>query len=201
MLVPTRTVAEDKETPMPTPMPLTMMTMVCLAATVLCVSDGGGQPPRANPNDSLGRALEAASSRRPAGPAEAAAVLDDFHDAAAKADFDRYFGHFAASGVFLGTDPGERWTVEQFKAYARPYFREGRGWTYRPRAGKRNFTAADGCIWFDEAVDNDRYGECRGTGVLVREEGGWKIAQYSLSVPVPNELLPKVVEMIRAGAK
>ena len=33
------------------------------------------------------------------------AVLTDFHDAAAKADFDRYFGHFTDDGIFYGTDP------------------------------------------------------------------------------------------------
>ncbi|MDG1707972.1 MAG: hypothetical protein P8H03_04380, partial [Emcibacteraceae bacterium] len=32
------------------------------------------------------------------------AVLDDFHDAAAKADKDRYLGHFTEDGAFLGTD-------------------------------------------------------------------------------------------------
>lgn len=186
-----------------TTLSLTITTACMAVAAVLAAGRAGweGQPPRVNPGDTLGRALEGAGASRPVpGPAEAAAVLDDFHDAASKADFDRYFGHFAAGGVFLGTDPGERWTVEQFRAYARPYFKEGRGWTYRPRAGKRHFTVGERCIWFDEAVDNDRYGECRGTGVLVREGGAWKIAQYSLSVPVPNDLLPKVAEMIRTAA-
>jgi len=35
------------------------------------------------------------------------AVLDDWHRAAA-ADEARYFGHFAANGVFMGTDAKER---------------------------------------------------------------------------------------------
>lgn len=42
------------------------------------------------------------------------AVLDDFHDAAAKADGDRYFKHFAPRAIFLGTDATERWSVDEF---------------------------------------------------------------------------------------
>ena len=67
-----------------------------------------------------------------AGPQEdaASALLDRFHSAAAKADFDAYFATFTPDGVFLGTDATERWTVAQFKAYAKPHFDKGRGWTY-----------------------------------------------------------------------
>ncbi|MEM9802988.1 MAG: hypothetical protein AAGA20_21875, partial [Planctomycetota bacterium] len=35
---------------------------------------------------------------------EAARVLDDWHEAAAVGDRDRYIGHFAPDAVFLGTD-------------------------------------------------------------------------------------------------
>lgn len=130
-------------------------------------------------------------------------VLDDLHDAASKADETRYFNLFSADAVFLGTDASERWTVDQFRAYAHPYFSEGKGWTYLPRPGKRFITfgtgSATGSAWFDEVLDNAKYGECRGSGVLVKDSSGaWKIAQYNLTVPVPNALLPKVVEMIRA---
>ena len=41
-------------------------------------------------------------------------------------------------------------------------------------------------------------GECRGSGVLVRGERGWRIAQYVLSLPVPNELALDLVQRIRA---
>lgn len=125
-------------------------------------------------------------------------VLDDFHDAAAKADEARYFGHFAKDGVFLGTDATERWTTEEFHAWAKPYFAKGTAWTYTPT--KRNLTVSDdgATAWFDEDLQNAKMGHCRGSGVLVREGGAWKVSQYNLSVPVPNELMGKVVEMIRA---
>src|SRR5438552_14617846 len=69
--------------------------------------------------------------------------LDDFHDAAAKADEPRYFAHFAKDGVFLGTDATERWDVTAFRAYAHPHFAKGKAWTMR--ASRRAIAfAADG---------------------------------------------------------
>ena len=65
--------------------------------------------------------------------ADVDSVLDDFHHAAAAADEERYFAHFAPEGVFLGTDASERWTVEQFRRYAQPHFDKGDGWHYKSR--------------------------------------------------------------------
>lgn len=130
-------------------------------------------------------------------PAAVHAVLDDFHDAASAADFGRYFGHFAREGVFLGTDATERWTVAEFQAYARPFFERGRGWTYRPRDRSVVFSADGRTAFFDELLDNEGLGETRGSGALVRQGGAWKIAQYNLSIPVPNALADSVVGIIR----
>lgn len=122
-----------------------------------------------------------------------ATALDDFHDAASKADEIRYFAHFAKEGVFLGTDGSERWTVAQFRAYAAPYFQKGTGWTYAAVA--RNIEVAGDAAWFDETLTNAKYGLCRGTGVLVRRDGRWLIAQYNLSKPVPNALMQTLVDL------
>lgn len=130
-------------------------------------------------------------------PGDIAKVLDNLHAAAAAADGPRYFALFSERGVFLGTDASERWTVDAFKAYAEPYFAQGRGWTYLPRPNGRNIEVNGDTAWFDEVLDNAKYGECRGTGVLVRENGHWLIAQYNLTVPIPNELMGDVVEMIQ----
>jgi hypothetical protein len=42
---------------------------------------------------------------------------------------------FAPDGIFIGTDATERWTVAEFKAYAKPHFDKGRGWTYTWSSG------------------------------------------------------------------
>lgn len=123
-------------------------------------------------------------------------VLDDFHQAASQADGTRYFGHFSEHGVFLGTDIKERWNVEAFKEYAMPYFSQGRGWTYRPQT-RHVYLSSDGkTAWFDEILHNDKFGLTRGSGVLQREEGTWKISQYHLTLPVPNELIQELVKMM-----
>jgi hypothetical protein len=145
-------------------------------------------------------ACAGAASAPAAGPGDAAEVgrvLDDFHAAAAAADFDRYFGHVARESVFLGTDATERWTRAEFMAYARPHFRPGGGWTYRPRDRVVTFTPDGRTAFFDELLDNAGLGETRGSGVLVREDGRWKVAQYNLSIPIPNELADTVVGLIR----
>lgn len=148
---------------------LLLLTLLVLASTA-----------RAQPNDE----------------AAVAAVLDDFHQAASEADGARYFGHFAENAVFLGTDITERWTLEQFKAYALPYFDKGQGWTYTPQSRHLYFSGAT--AWFDEILHNEGFGACRGSGVLVKVDGQWKVAQYHLTVPIPNALLRRVVEMIEA---
>jgi len=127
-------------------------------------------------------------------------VLDALHQAASDADFDRYFGLYARDFIFLGTDATERWDRAQFMDYARGPFSEGRGWTYTPLE-RHVYIAPDGqTAWFDERLDNENLGETRGTGALVKEDGEWKIAQYNLTIPVPNDLAREFVARIRAAA-
>jgi len=128
------------------------------------------------------------------------AVLDDFHDAASKADEERYFSLFAPEGVFMGTDPDERWTVDQFRKWARPYFEDKRGWTFVPKKRFVFLSKGNDVAWFDEKLDNSSYGECRGTGVLRTVAGAWKVAHYNLTIPVPNQLAKDLVRKIRGEA-
>jgi ketosteroid isomerase-like protein len=130
-------------------------------------------------------------------PAEA---LDAFHAAAAAADGDAYFEVLTEDVIVIGTDPGERWDRAAFRAFCEPYFSRGIGWTYV--AVERNVSLApDGThAWFDESLDNASYGRCRGTGVLRRTPGGWRIAQYCYTIPIPNDLARDTVARIRRGA-
>ena len=142
-----------------------------------------------------------AASESDAKQAESAIAhqLDGFHKAAANADFDTYFDFFSKNGIFIGTDAQERWTVDTFKAFVRPYFSQGKGWTYVPR--DRHIVIHGDVAWFDELLDSPAYGECRGTGVLVKEGGRWKIAQYNLHFPVPNALAKQITQMIKSHAQ
>lgn len=123
-------------------------------------------------------------------------VLDNFHQAAANANFELYFSLLAENSVFLGTDATERWNKKHFAQYVKPYFSQGKGWSYVSL--KRNLTAIENMplYIFDELLQNEYYGECRGSGVITLENGEWKILQYNLSVTVPNDISQQVVSLI-----
>jgi hypothetical protein len=133
-----------------------------------------------------------------AAQAEIALLLDGFHRAAARADGEAYFGTFAPGGVFIGTDAGERWDLTAFRAYAAPYFSQGKGWTYLPRSRSVVLGPDGRTAWFDELLDSQNYGTSRGTGVLVRRPEGWRVAQYALSFPIPNEIAKELTARIKA---
>ncbi len=126
------------------------------------------------------------------------AVLDAFHAAAAAADEGGYVATLAPRAVFLGTAPGERWVGSGFRDFVRSYFSRGKGWSYVPSARSIEVAADGRTAWFDETVENPYYGTCRGSGVLQRYGEDWKIEQYNLTIPIPDEIAPDVVSKVRA---
>lgn len=150
------------------------------------------QPARASASGASAPAPETAA---------VAAALDAFHAAAARADEEAYFALLASNAVFLGTDASERWDKAAFRAFAHPYFAAGKGWAFVPRDRHVDFSADGRVAWFDELLDSASYGECRGTGVLERGEGGWRIPQYHLTIPMPNDLAKELVARIREAGK
>ena len=137
-----------------------------------------------------------ASAQPPA--QKVAAVLDDWHQAASVADEARYFGYFAPNGVYMGTDATERWTLAEFRTYAKPRFQAKKTWTFKARDRHIEFSADGKTAWFDEMLNTSDLGVCRGSGVLVLLGGAWKIAQYNLSVPIPNAMVNGIVKQIGA---
>lgn len=124
-------------------------------------------------------------------------VLDDWHNAAADADFERYFDYFASdSAIFMGTDATERWTVAEFKPWSKPYFERGDAWDFTP-VERHVYISDNGKIaWFDEKLDTPNLGPARGTGVLVHQDTTWKISHYNLSIPIPNVIADTVVQQV-----
>jgi len=171
--------------------------LVALLAASCEVTIRRNEPPTYEPRPpfSARRVAEAA----PTDPERTAIeeFLDDWHAAAGRADARAYFGALDPGAVFLGTDPSERWDKRAFEAYAEPYFSAGRGWTYRP-VERHVWIVADGTLaWFDERLWNEKYGDCRGTGVVRKQDGDWYLVHYSLTLLVPNEAAEAVVDVIR----
>lgn len=119
-------------------------------------------------------------------------VLENWHKAAAEANFDNYFDLMSDDGIFIGTDATENWNIEEFKSFSRPYFDEGSAWDFSTL--ERNIYIYDGgeLGWFDELLDT-WMGICRGSGVVSKEDGEWRIKHYVLSVTVPNDNINEVV--------
>lgn len=125
-----------------------------------------------------------------------AQVLTQFHQAATNADFDQYFSLLTDDAVFMGTDASERWSKAEFQRYVAPLFEQGKGWQYQTK--QRNLHQINDTTYvFDELLINDKYGECRSSGVLVKRDDQWKIAQYNLSVPLPNAIAKQLIQQIQ----
>ena len=74
----------------------------------------------------------------------------------------------------------------------------GIGWTYSMKERNLYFSNDDKTAWFDEILTNKSYGEFRGTGVLKMVGSQWKIVQYNLLLPIPNNLMKKYAFEIKA---
>ncbi len=121
-------------------------------------------------------------------------LLDSFHLAAARADFNGYFKFYTENGTFLGTDATEYWTKKEFMVWAKPFFDNKSTW---------NFTALDRHIyigsdpntaWFDELLDTQMK-ICRGSGVVTKVGNEWRVEQYVLSMTVPNSQVDSLIPM------
>ncbi|MCF2949143.1 nuclear transport factor 2 family protein [Paraglaciecola aquimarina] len=126
-------------------------------------------------------------------------TLDNFHQAASEANLNEYFALLTEHAVFIGTDASERWSKEQFYQYAKPYFEQGKGWSYTPDNRHIYFSKDKQTAWFDELVTNKTFCDCRGTGILELTSAGWKISQYHLTIPIPNELADDIVKKIKVA--
>lgn len=118
-------------------------------------------------------------------------ILELWHTAATSAKFEDYFALMADDGVFIGTDATENWQNTAFREFSKPYFDKGKAWSFTTL--ERNiYTSGNGqTAWFDELLDT-QMGICRGSGVLEKVNGNWRIKHYVLSVAIPNEYVSEV---------
>lgn len=117
-------------------------------------------------------------------------LIDGLHKDAHEGNFETYFARYTSDAVFMGTDKTERWKIDAFKSYAAPAFKDGHGWTYK--VVERNWEGDGDTRWFDEILFNEKLGHCRGTGVVEKVGGNWKIAHYSLTLLIPNDIAETV---------
>ena len=126
--------------------------------------------------------------------AAVAKVLDNWHHYAATTNFESYFDLMTAEAVFIGTDATEHWSKSEFHKYAQPHFAKGKAWKFTSLQRKISFSQDHQTAWFDELLDTQMK-ICRGSGVMQKENGQWKIAQYVLSMTVPNDVSADIIKI------
>jgi hypothetical protein len=121
--------------------------------------------------------------------------IDGWHLAAAGAD-TAFFDYLSDDAIYIGTDAKERWTKDEFKSFAMPYFLKGSAWDFKPRE-RMVYLGDNGKIaWFNETLDT-WMGVCRSSGVLELDaEKNWKIKHYHLSCTVPNEKIRDFIDLM-----
>lgn len=122
-------------------------------------------------------------------------TLDNWHKAAAEANFDNYFNALTEDAIFIGTDATENWNKKEFINFSKPYFDKGKAWNFQVIERNIYFSEDNTTVWFDELL-NTSMKICRGSGVLTKNKKGiWKIKQYVLSMTIPNENTNEVVKI------
>jgi len=121
-------------------------------------------------------------------------TLDQWHLAASNADFDAYFNLMTDDAIFIGTDATENWELNDFKSFSKPYFDRGKAWSFTAIERHIFLNEAKDLAWFDELLSTQMK-ICRGSGVLKKVNGNWKIAHYVLSIAVPNENVSELVAL------
>lgn len=144
---------------------------------------------RKTPDNKSGGMVDTAAQKQ-----EIAALLDSFNVAAANADYNRYFSYYTDDAIFIGTDPTEHWTKSEFMVWAKPYFDKKKTWNFTAINRHIYFGRQPDIAWFDELLSTQMK-ICRGSGVVVRSQGQWKVQQYVLSVTVPNSLVDSMVSL------
>lgn len=119
-------------------------------------------------------------------------LLNDWHLAATEANYKNYFSKMDSISVFIGTDATENWNKQQFEAFSKPYFDNGKAWDFKTLERNVYLNTEGNFVWFDELL-NTWMGTCRGSGVLEKKDNSWTIKHYVLSVPIPNDDIQKVI--------
>ena len=121
-------------------------------------------------------------------------TIDNWHKAAATANYEVYFNLMEDDAIFIGTDATENWSKKAFQEYAKPHFNKGKAWSFTTLERHVFIDKSGKIAWFDELLDTQMK-ICRGSGVLVKVNKQWKIKHYVLSMTIPNGTSREVIKI------
>ena len=122
-------------------------------------------------------------------------MIDNWHLAAAQADEEVFFGSMTSHAIYLGTDKTERWVKPDFIEWSKKYFDREKAWDFKAKDRHIYFSDDGRTAWWEELLDT-WMGTCRGSGVLLYQNGEWLISHYHLSVTIDNEKIDGFIKLI-----
>lgn len=122
--------------------------------------------------------------------------LDKWHHAAAVADEDVFFGSMTQDARYIGTDATENWERDELKEWSKKFFDRETAWDFKRIERNVYLNEDQKLAWFDETLDT-WMGVCRGSGVVIWTDEGWKLKHYVLSVTLPNEKTNEFLKLFK----
>ncbi len=129
---------------------------------------------------------------------EALEVLESIQALQAEGDFPGVLTHTSADIRLVGTDASEHWDRAKLEGVVKAM--EAQEFVWKVRVTNRVLTAGPSAdvVWFEEKIMTvtPAVGELRRSGVLVLEEGAWKLVQSVTSFPIPNDQVPALLGIL-----
>ena len=122
-------------------------------------------------------------------------MMNAWHNAAATADEDVFFGSMTEDCVYIGTDKSERWLRDELKAWSAKYFERDKAWDFKTIERQIHLSDNGNIAWFNETLDT-WMGVCRSSGVVALVDGKWKLKHYHLSITVPNDVVKDFIQLV-----
>lgn len=123
-------------------------------------------------------------------------MMNAWHNAAATADEDVFFGSMTEDCIYIGTDKSERWLRDELKAWSAEYFERDKAWDFKTIERQIHLSDDGNIAWFNETLDT-WMGVCRSSGVVALVDGEWKLKHYHLSMTVPNDVTKDFIELVK----
>ncbi len=123
-------------------------------------------------------------------------LMDAWHKAAAEGDEEVFFDSMGDEAIYIGTDATERWRKKEFEAWSKKYFDRDSAWDFTPIERAIYFSKNKEVAWFNETL-NTWMGVCRGSGVIEKVDGVWKLQHYHLAMTIPNEKVEAVLKLMK----
>lgn len=125
------------------------------------------------------------------------ALLNRHHEAAAVKNIEALQDVFSEGALFVGTDDTEKWTRNQLLDALE---KTESGWDMTDCHHRHVYAVPEmlGVATFFETMRHTKYGLLRGSGMVFKELGTWRISLYVLSFSVPNHVVDKtnLVELL-----